>query len=99
MIAKPSQSGPSAKPFLPVHHLYALLAPRAYSVIMFGALFCTLAVKFHHAWRIGLLDEYFSSTPGFAAGTTASPLPNGVSHLAQAIPKRTQADIALTCPE
>jgi phosphoglycerol transferase MdoB-like AlkP superfamily enzyme len=40
--------------------LYALLAPRAYSVIMFAALFCTLAVKFFHAWRIGLLNEYFS---------------------------------------
>jgi phosphoglycerol transferase MdoB-like AlkP superfamily enzyme len=60
MIARPSQSGPNAKPFLPVRRLYALLAPRAYSVVMFGALFCTLAVKFHHAWRIDLLDEYFS---------------------------------------
>jgi len=60
MIATPSQSGPKAKPFLPVRRLYALLAPRAYSVIMFAALFCTLAVKFFHAWRIGLLNEYFS---------------------------------------
>ena len=33
---------------------------RAYSVIMFGALFCTLAVKFFHAWRIDLLNEYLS---------------------------------------
>ena len=60
MIATPLQSGPKAKPFLPVRRLYALLAPRAYSVIMFAALFCTLAVKFFHAWRIGLLNEYFS---------------------------------------
>jgi glucan phosphoethanolaminetransferase (alkaline phosphatase superfamily) len=60
MIARPSQSGPKAKPFLPVRRLYTLLAPRAYSVIMFAALFCTLAVKFFHAWRIGLLNEYFS---------------------------------------
>jgi glucan phosphoethanolaminetransferase (alkaline phosphatase superfamily) len=60
MIATPLQSGPNAKPFLPVRRLYALLAPRAYSVIMFAALFCTLAVKFFHAWRIGLLNEYFS---------------------------------------
>jgi glucan phosphoethanolaminetransferase (alkaline phosphatase superfamily) len=60
MIATPSQSSLKAKPFLPVRRLYALLAPRAYSVIMFGALFCTLAVKFFHAWRIGLLNEYFS---------------------------------------
>lgn len=60
MIARSSQSGPKAKPFLPVRRLYALLAPRTYSVIMFAALFCTLAVKFFHAWRIGLLNEYFS---------------------------------------
>jgi glucan phosphoethanolaminetransferase (alkaline phosphatase superfamily) len=58
MIVRPSQSGPKAKPFLPVRRLYALLAPRAYSVIMFAALFCTLAVKFFHARRIDLLDEY-----------------------------------------
>ena len=60
MIARPSQSGPKAKPLQPVRRLYALLAPRAYSVIMFAALFCTLAVKFFHAWRIDLLNEYFS---------------------------------------
>jgi phosphoglycerol transferase MdoB-like AlkP superfamily enzyme len=60
MIARPSQSGCRAKPFLPVRRLYVLLASRAYSVIMFGALFCTLAVKFFHAWRIGLLNEYLS---------------------------------------
>jgi lipoteichoic acid synthase len=34
------------------------LTPRAYSVIMMGALFCTLVVKFFHSWRYGLLDEY-----------------------------------------
>jgi phosphoglycerol transferase MdoB-like AlkP superfamily enzyme len=60
MIARPSQSGHKAKPFLAVRRLYALLAPRAYSVIMFAALFCTLAVKFFHARRIDLLDEYLS---------------------------------------
>jgi phosphoglycerol transferase MdoB-like AlkP superfamily enzyme len=60
MIAEPSQSSLNAKPFLSVRRLYALLAPRAYSVIMFAALFCTFAVKFYHAWRIGLLNEYFS---------------------------------------
>jgi arylsulfatase A-like enzyme len=37
---------------------YALLAPRAYTVIIFGALFCNLAVKFFHAVRYGLLSEY-----------------------------------------
>jgi len=35
------------------------LVPRAHSVIVFGALFCTLAVKFFHAWRYGLTEHYF----------------------------------------
>jgi arylsulfatase A-like enzyme len=39
-------------------HLRGFLAPRAYSVIMFGALFCTLTVKFFHSRRYGLIDEY-----------------------------------------
>ena len=71
MNDKSSQSGSKAKPppslrRLPrklaafLRGLYGLLAPRAYSVIMFAALFCTLAVKFFHAWRIALLSEYFS---------------------------------------
>ncbi|MBN1806428.1 MAG: sulfatase [Sedimentisphaerales bacterium] len=38
--------------------VYNMLAPRAYSVIMFGALFCTLAVKLFHSWRYNLLGEY-----------------------------------------
>jgi phosphoglycerol transferase MdoB-like AlkP superfamily enzyme len=38
--------------------LQRFLAPRAYSVIMLGALFCTLAVKLFHSWRYSLLDEY-----------------------------------------
>lgn len=42
-----------------IRWLHGLLAIRAYSVIMFGALFCALAVKFFHAWRTGLLNEYF----------------------------------------
>ena len=37
---------------------YNILAPRAYSVIVFGALFCTLAVKLFHSWRYSLLGEY-----------------------------------------
>jgi hypothetical protein len=37
---------------------YAVLAPRAYTVIMFAALFCNLTVKFYHAARYGLLREY-----------------------------------------
>jgi len=43
-----------------VRRLYGLLAPRAYSVIMFAALFCTLAVKFAHSWRYDRISEYFS---------------------------------------
>ncbi len=41
-----------------VRGLYGLLAPRAWSVIVFAALFCSLAVKFYHALRYGLLREY-----------------------------------------
>lgn len=60
MTVLPSQQGRKAGPFLLVRRLYDLLAPRAYSAIMFGALFCTLAVKLFHAWRIGMLGEYLS---------------------------------------
>lgn len=71
MSVEPPQPGPKAKPVLSIRRLlrslasllrrlYGLLAPRAYSIIMFGALFCTLAVKFFHAWRIGLVNEYLS---------------------------------------
>ena len=38
--------------------LHGFLAPRAYSVIMLVALFCSLTVKLFHSWRYGLLDEY-----------------------------------------
>jgi len=55
-----SQLGTNTKPLQPVRRLYALLAPRAYSAIMFGALLCTLAVKLFHALRIELLNEYVS---------------------------------------
>jgi glucan phosphoethanolaminetransferase (alkaline phosphatase superfamily) len=55
-----SQPGSKGKLFLPVRRLYGLLAPRAYSVIMFGALFCTLAAKLFHAWRIALVNEYLN---------------------------------------
>jgi len=40
--------------------VYTILAPRAYSVLMFAALFCTLAVKFIHSWRYDRTVEYFS---------------------------------------
>ncbi len=42
-----------------LRRLYELLAPRAYSVLMFAALFCTLAAKFFQACRIGKCGEYF----------------------------------------
>ncbi len=45
---------------LSIRRIYGLLAPRAYSIIIFGALFCTLAVKFFHSWRTNLVSEYFS---------------------------------------
>lgn len=45
-------------PILLVKKLYNLLAPRAHSAIIFGALFCTLAAKFFHAHRMGMFGEY-----------------------------------------
>ncbi|MFQ6036197.1 MAG: LTA synthase family protein [Sedimentisphaerales bacterium] len=41
-----------------IHRLYGLLAVRAYSVIVFVALFYTVAVKFFHSWRYSLVSEY-----------------------------------------
>jgi len=43
---------------LVIGRLYGLLAVRAYSVIILGALFCTLSVKFFHSWRYSLVNEY-----------------------------------------
>src|SRR4030042_140870 len=40
--------------------MQGFLAPRAYSVIMLAALFCSLTVKLFHSWRYDLLDEYMS---------------------------------------
>lgn len=54
-----SQSSYKVGRFLYIRRLYGLLAPRAYSVIMFGALFYTLFVKLFHSWRNGKLNEYF----------------------------------------
>ena len=54
-----SQSGSRITSVLSIRCLYGFLAPRAYSVIMFGALFCTLAVKFFHSWRQSCVNEYF----------------------------------------
>jgi len=38
--------------------VYRVLAPRPWSVIVYAALFCSLAVKFYHAARYGLIHEY-----------------------------------------
>ena len=43
-----------------IRRLCSLVSPRAYSVIMFAALFCTLAVKLFHSWRYERTGEYFS---------------------------------------
>jgi hypothetical protein len=51
--------GENKKAFSTIRWLYDLLAMRSYSAIMFGALFCTLAVKLFHSWRTGLPKEYF----------------------------------------
>ncbi len=53
------QSGSKVKALFFIRRLYDLLAPRAYSVIIFAAMFCTLVVKFFHSQRTALLNEYF----------------------------------------
>jgi glucan phosphoethanolaminetransferase (alkaline phosphatase superfamily) len=53
-----SKSGSKSRSVLSIRRLYDFLASRPYSVIMFGALFCTLGVKFHHSWRNELVNEY-----------------------------------------
>ncbi len=58
MISDYSQSSDKIRKVSLLFRIYNLLAPRAYSVIMFGALFCTLAVKLFHSWRYSLLGEY-----------------------------------------
>ncbi|HNY77356.1 MAG: sulfatase-like hydrolase/transferase [Sedimentisphaerales bacterium] len=52
------QPGAPRERFRLIRRVYGLLAPRAWSVIVFAALFCSLAVKLYHALRYGLLREY-----------------------------------------
>ena len=59
------QPGPKSKGLLSIRrtqyslwNLYAFLARRGFSIIMFGALFATLTVKFFHSYRSGLVPEY-----------------------------------------
>ncbi len=60
MISKFSESGSVRTWSLPIRQCYGLLAPRAYTIIMFGGLFCTLIVKLFHSYRSELLNEYLS---------------------------------------
>jgi arylsulfatase A-like enzyme len=53
-----SQSSSGTGSVFSIRRLYGFFATRPYSVIMFGALFCTLAVKFFHSWRYDLVNEY-----------------------------------------
>lgn len=53
-----SKSGSRGSRVLSIRRLYDSLAARPYSVIMFGALFYTLGVKFFHSWRNDLVNEY-----------------------------------------
>ena len=55
-----SQLGSKIKKEFSLGLITSLLAPRSCAVFMFAALFCTLASKFFHAWRMGLLNEYIS---------------------------------------
>jgi arylsulfatase A-like enzyme len=55
-----SKSDSEGKGWLSFGCVYRSLARRAYTVIMFGSLFCTLVAKFFHSWRTDLVDEYLS---------------------------------------
>ena len=58
MVSECAQNNRGKKRFSLLRRVYGALAPRAYSVIMFGALFCILAVKLFNSWRNNLLSEY-----------------------------------------
>jgi len=57
MVFQHLQPGNKCKSMV-LSRLRGFLTPRAYSVIMIAALFCTLAVKLFHSWRYDLLNEY-----------------------------------------
>ena len=58
MIYNHLQLNPRVRHALSIRRLYCFLAPRAYSVIMLGALFCLLAVKLFNSLRYNLVSEY-----------------------------------------
>jgi len=53
-----SQIAKAARWLRPIRTVYRVLAPRAWIAIVYGALFCNLAVKLFHAVRYGLVGEY-----------------------------------------
>jgi phosphoglycerol transferase MdoB-like AlkP superfamily enzyme len=53
-----TKSGPGHKRAVFARYFSGFIVPRAHSLILFGALFCTLAVKFFHSRRCGLTGEY-----------------------------------------
>lgn len=59
MTVKHLQYCSNAGRVLSVRWLYGVLAPRAYSAIIFGALFCNLAAKLFRAISLDILDQYF----------------------------------------
>ena len=59
MSYKYSYSVHKIRQALSVRRLYYFFAPRAYSVIMLGALLCVLLVKFFYSLRFNLVGEYF----------------------------------------
>jgi len=54
-----SRFGSRLKRVFSIPLLYSLLSPRAYTVMMFSAIFLTLTVKFFHSYRTGMINEYF----------------------------------------
>ncbi|MBN2316649.1 MAG: LTA synthase family protein [Sedimentisphaerales bacterium] len=53
-----SKSGSKPEQAILARYLREFLIPRAHSVILFGALFCTLGVKLYHSKRNDLTNEY-----------------------------------------
>jgi arylsulfatase A-like enzyme len=58
MTSAPSRTNDKKRQVSLLIRAYNVLAPRAYSVIIYGALFCTLSVKLFHSWRYDLLGSY-----------------------------------------
>ncbi len=60
MAEKRLQSGSKVARVRAIHHLYGLLAPRACSILIFAALFCTMVAKFFHSCRSHIVSRYFT---------------------------------------